>query len=296
MNADSSAASSAAGRRDPAPRAAWPRRAHARDRRNARRHRRRPPRPAPTRTSGASTAATPATRSTRPLDRITADNVDRLRIAWTWTSVDEKLRAENPIIRDGQRFRTYAYEVTPLVVDGVLYTTTNLGQVAAIDPTTGEDDLELRPRPLPGRAPLGARLPDPGARLVVGWRGSPTALRGRADLAGLGRREDRRAGSGVRPQRARRSDTGSRPHHRHEPVRGQLRPARGGRDGRRGLGDHGGHRPQGGAARARARLRRPHRRDEVDLPHHPAAGASSATRPGATSRGSGRAGPTSGRT
>ena len=73
-----------------------------------------------------------------PLDQVTADNVDQLRIAWTWTSVDEKLRAENPVIRDGQRFRTYAYEVTPLVVDGVLYTTTNLGQVAAIEPTTGE--------------------------------------------------------------------------------------------------------------------------------------------------------------
>ena len=63
-----------------------------------------------------------------PLDQITEDNVDQLRIAWTWTSVDEKLRAENPVIRDGRRFRTYAYEVTPLVVDGVLYTTTNLGR------------------------------------------------------------------------------------------------------------------------------------------------------------------------
>ena len=73
-----------------------------------------------------------------PLDQITADNVDRLRIAWTWTSVDEKLRAENPVIGEGRRFRTYAYEVTPLVVDGVLYTTTNLGQVAAVDPTTGK--------------------------------------------------------------------------------------------------------------------------------------------------------------
>ena len=81
-----------------------------------------------------------------PLDRITADNVDQLRIAWTWTSVDEKLRAENPVIRDGQRFRTYAYEVTPLVVDGVLYTTTNLGQVAAIVADDRRDDLELRPR------------------------------------------------------------------------------------------------------------------------------------------------------
>ena len=73
-----------------------------------------------------------------PLDQITEDNVDQLRVAWTWTSVDEKLRAENPVIGAGRRFRTYAYEVTPLVVDGVLYTTTNLGQVAAIDPVTGE--------------------------------------------------------------------------------------------------------------------------------------------------------------
>ncbi|MEE8128864.1 MAG: hypothetical protein V3T48_01140, partial [Vicinamibacterales bacterium] len=59
-----------------------------------------------------------------PLDQITKDNVAELRIAWTWTSVDEALRAENPIIRDGRTFRTYAYEVTPLLVDGVLYTTT----------------------------------------------------------------------------------------------------------------------------------------------------------------------------
>ena len=73
-----------------------------------------------------------------PLDQITKANVDQLRIAWTWTSVDETLRAENPVIRDGRMFRTYAHEVTPLLVDGVLYTTTNLGQVAAIEPTTGE--------------------------------------------------------------------------------------------------------------------------------------------------------------
>lgn len=31
-----------------------------------------------------------------------------------------------------------AYEVTPLMVGGVLYTTTSLGQVAAIDATTGK--------------------------------------------------------------------------------------------------------------------------------------------------------------
>jgi quinoprotein glucose dehydrogenase len=73
-----------------------------------------------------------------PLDQITKDNVHDLRIAWTWTSVDEDLKERNEVIREHSSFRTYAYEVTPLMVGGVLYTTTSLGQVAAIDPTTGK--------------------------------------------------------------------------------------------------------------------------------------------------------------
>ena len=73
-----------------------------------------------------------------PLDQITKDNVSELEIAWTWTSLDERLRANNPVIGNGRIFRTYAHEVTPLMVDGVLYTTTNLGQIAAIEPTSGE--------------------------------------------------------------------------------------------------------------------------------------------------------------
>ena len=73
-----------------------------------------------------------------PLDQINEDNVHDLRVVWTWTSADEERKARNEVIRDGRAFRTYAYEVTPLMVDGVLYTTTSLGQVAAIDPKTGE--------------------------------------------------------------------------------------------------------------------------------------------------------------
>ena len=73
-----------------------------------------------------------------PLDQINADNVQRLEVAWTWDSVDQAVRESNEIIRERGSFRSYAYEVTPLVVDGVLYTTTSLGQVAAIDPTDGE--------------------------------------------------------------------------------------------------------------------------------------------------------------
>ena len=73
-----------------------------------------------------------------PLDQISEDNVGDLEVAWTWMSVDEGLRARNEVMRERGAFQTYAYEVTPLYVDGVLYTTTSLGQVAAIDPETGE--------------------------------------------------------------------------------------------------------------------------------------------------------------
>ena len=73
-----------------------------------------------------------------PLDQIDADNVENLQVAWTWTSVDEGVRQRNEIIRERGSFRTYAYEVTPLMVNGVLYTTTSFGQIAAIDPASGE--------------------------------------------------------------------------------------------------------------------------------------------------------------
>jgi len=71
------------------------------------------------------------------LEQINADNVQRLEIAWSWTSPDEQLRENNPVIAERGSFRTYAYEMTPLMVNGVLYATTNLGQLAAINPATG---------------------------------------------------------------------------------------------------------------------------------------------------------------
>src|SRR5438309_12021026 len=72
------------------------------------------------------------------LGQISQNNVQNLQIAWTWTSVDEELRQRNKAIRENPAFWSYAYEVTPLMIDGVLYTTTSLGQVAAIDPSNGK--------------------------------------------------------------------------------------------------------------------------------------------------------------
>src|SRR4030095_1882469 len=56
-----------------------------------------------------------------PLDRITAANVGRLEVAWQWSSPDNAIAAVNSEVRPG------AYQDTPLMVNGVLYTETSLG-------------------------------------------------------------------------------------------------------------------------------------------------------------------------
>lgn len=73
------------------------------------------------------------------LDQIDKSNVGSLRMTWRWLSIDEQLRARDARFQDpnNRSFRTYLYEVTPLMVGGVLYTTTSLGQIAAIDARTG---------------------------------------------------------------------------------------------------------------------------------------------------------------
>ena len=64
------------------------------------------------------------------VNQITRANVNRLDIAWRWSTPDNEIVQANAA-------RPYGYQDTPLLVNGVLYTTTPLGVVAAIDPTTG---------------------------------------------------------------------------------------------------------------------------------------------------------------
>lgn len=66
------------------------------------------------------------------LDQINRDTIKDLDIAWTWDSPD------NPIADAHPRVIPFIYEVTPIVVDGVMYVSTSLSQVAAINPVTGE--------------------------------------------------------------------------------------------------------------------------------------------------------------
>ncbi len=67
-----------------------------------------------------------------PLDQINAENVGKLKVAWSWDSPDLPLQKEN------RALGSFAYEATPLAVDGTLYTSTSLAQVAAINGKTGE--------------------------------------------------------------------------------------------------------------------------------------------------------------
>jgi quinoprotein glucose dehydrogenase len=66
-----------------------------------------------------------------PLTQISANNFNRLRAAWTWRSAEEEVAKANHL-------KTWAWEATPLMVGGVLYVSTSLSQVAAIDAATGK--------------------------------------------------------------------------------------------------------------------------------------------------------------
>ena len=67
-----------------------------------------------------------------PIDQIGGDNFSRLQVAWTWRSAEEEITKANPDVK------TWVWESTPLMVNGVLYVSTSLSQVAAIDASTGK--------------------------------------------------------------------------------------------------------------------------------------------------------------
>jgi quinoprotein glucose dehydrogenase len=74
-----------------------------------------------------------------PLSQVTRANVDKLQVAWRWTSPDNDIVKANPAARPGP------YQDTPLMVNGVLYTETSLGVFVAIDPVTGRTIWQYDP-------------------------------------------------------------------------------------------------------------------------------------------------------
>jgi|TARA_B100000315_G_scaffold36031_1_gene30751 quinoprotein glucose dehydrogenase len=67
-----------------------------------------------------------------PLDQIDASNFAELEIAWRWRSADLR-------IPEDLSYSTTDYRAVPLVIDGTMYVNTNHGQVAALDPASGEE-------------------------------------------------------------------------------------------------------------------------------------------------------------
>jgi quinoprotein glucose dehydrogenase len=67
-----------------------------------------------------------------PLAQIDRSNVARLKVAWTWESPDQDILKANPGMPPGE------FQATPIMLDGVLYTSTAMCQVAAIDALSGK--------------------------------------------------------------------------------------------------------------------------------------------------------------
>jgi quinoprotein glucose dehydrogenase len=74
----------------------------------------------------------PGSTKYSPLDQINKANVKNLQLAWSWDSPDLPLQKQNRMLA------SLGYSATPIMVGGVLYTSTSLSQVAAIDAATGK--------------------------------------------------------------------------------------------------------------------------------------------------------------
>src|SRR4029453_13631837 len=90
-----------------------------------------------------------------PLDQINKDTIKNLRVVWRQSGMPEELRLLFPNVQASTN-----YENTPVMIDGLLYMSTAVGTVAALDAKTGKvvwyDMPPQRPRPTArgGGAPL----------------------------------------------------------------------------------------------------------------------------------------------
>src|SRR6516164_10331805 len=86
-------------------------------------------------------AGTYAATRYSPLTQIDRTNAKDLHVAWRWRSPDMAIKEADPKVGP-----TRANESTPLMVGGVLYTSTSLSEVAAVDAVTGETKWVFDPK------------------------------------------------------------------------------------------------------------------------------------------------------
>ena len=91
------------------------------------------------------------------LDQIDGDNVTELEVAWRW-------KAENSAA--GPFFN---FEATPIMIGGVLYTTTGASEVAAVDAETGQTMWLFTPRPKAFGDTERSQSPQGSGRGVAYW-------------------------------------------------------------------------------------------------------------------------------
>ena len=77
-------------------------------------------------------AADVASTKYSPLKQINADNVQELQVVWRQSTIPNAVRQGNPLRAP------IAVQNTPLMIGRLLYVSTGLGTVAALDATTGE--------------------------------------------------------------------------------------------------------------------------------------------------------------
>ncbi len=75
-----------------------------------------------------------------PLSEIHGGNLDRVRVAWQWSTPDNELASATPALTPG------GFKGTPIMVDGVLYVRTSLSVVAAVDAATGRQLWSFDPK------------------------------------------------------------------------------------------------------------------------------------------------------
>lgn len=68
-----------------------------------------------------------------PLDQIDRSNFGDLELAWRWTSISEEVTREYVDTVKPSQFKPI-----PLMIDGLVYVASEISQVAALDPATGE--------------------------------------------------------------------------------------------------------------------------------------------------------------
>jgi quinoprotein glucose dehydrogenase len=104
-----------------------------------------------------------------PLTQITRENAKSLAVAWVWDSPDEEIVRR--INNQGVKIWPHAYETSPLVVNGVLYASTSLSQVAAVDALTGRTLWTYDPKSYVGKDGAVVSPPNVGfiARGIAYW-------------------------------------------------------------------------------------------------------------------------------